>query len=336
MGRNIADNQTVSVIIPVYQAEKYLTRCVKSVTNQTYEKIEIILIDDGSKDKSFSLCNELAGKDSRIRIFHHENMGVAATRNKGLDYATGQYAFFLDSDDWIAPNTLYDMVTSLDKHNADLSICGFFFVNDKTEKECCIAKQGCVCKKEFANEYFWKLYDDAILFNIGTKLYKRNIIEENNLRFHTEMIVYEDIRFCLEYIDKAEQVFLSEKSYYYYFQGNTDSITHVYKKDFWKSTSDYCQMLICHFNDNSTSFKKAVLICLYRAYLQECHNPHMNKKDYCLKMKEMCYPYVEKADFSTFNVSELSIDQKIFMKLVLWKCSWFLWMLAIGISVKRR
>ena len=141
MKRDVVDNQKVSVIIPVYQAEKYLVRCVDSVTNQTYKNIELLLIDDGSTDNSLSICHRLAEKDSRIRVFYHRNMGVAATRNKGIDYATGQFIYFLDSDDWINENTIYDMVTSLNENNADLCICGFYYVSDKTEKECCILKR---------------------------------------------------------------------------------------------------------------------------------------------------------------------------------------------------
>ena len=334
--KDIVDNRIVSVIIPVFQAEKYLSRCVASVTKQTYDKLEIILMDDGSTDNSLRICYELAQEDSRIKVFHQENMGVAATRNKGLDYATGQFIYFLDSDDWIDENTLSVMVKILEEYKADLCICGFYYMRDREKIECSPAQNCQVSKQEFLDEFFWKLYDDTILFNIGTKLYRRSIIEEKKLRFCEDMVVYEDIKFCLEYIDLVKQIFVCKKSYYYYFQGNVDSITHVYKKDFWKSTGDYCQILISRFNDDSLSIKKAILICLYRAYLQECHNPNLKKTDFDMKMKEICYPYVEKAGLKGINLPELSIDQRVFMKLISWKCGFLLWVLAAVIWVKNR
>lgn len=107
---NNIDYGMVSVIIPVYQAEKYLARCISSVKGQTYKNLEILLVDDGSKDESLSICKKLAQKDMRIRVFHHENMGVAATRNRGMDEAQGEFVYFLDSDDWIEKDTLSTMV----------------------------------------------------------------------------------------------------------------------------------------------------------------------------------------------------------------------------------
>ena len=107
---HITNNEIVSVIVPVYQAEKYIERCVNSLIHQTYHNLEIILIDDGSKDNSFNICKRLAEDDVRIKVFHNDNQGVASTRNQGLDYAGGQYIYFLDSDDWIGKDTLSEMV----------------------------------------------------------------------------------------------------------------------------------------------------------------------------------------------------------------------------------
>lgn len=330
-------NGKVSVIVPVYQAEKYICRCVDSLINQTYKNLEIILIDDGSKDNSLKLCNELAEKDVRIRVFHHANMGVANTRNKGLDYADGEYIFFLDSDDWIDKNTLSDMVLLLEKYDADLCICGFFnYVEGKSAQAHYLDTKCKVNKNAFMSEYFWKLYEETILFNIGTKLYKRNIIEENNLRFYTDMVVYEDIIFCLKYMDKAQLFFLCNKPYYYYFQGNANSVTHSYKKNFWKNTLDYCYLLIDRFNNNSVSLKKAVLLCLYRAYLQECRNPKIRKQNFCQVLEECCFPIAEKLDLKNSNISKLSVDQKIFLKIISWKSLKVLWRLAVVIMMKNK
>ncbi len=318
----------ISVIIPVFQAEKYLERCVASVTEQTYRELEVILIDDGSTDDSLSLCNKLAEGDHRIRVFHHENKGVAATRNLGLDCASGEFVFFLDSDDWIDGNTLGEMKASMEEHASDLCICGFNYTDDQMQRKVSLSFSGAVSKSVFMEKYFWDLYERSVLFNIGTKLYKRSLIEECNLRFWEDAVVYEDIRFCLEYIDKSLNISMKEEPCYFYYQGNTASITHVYKADFWRSTWQYCNLLINMFEDTSASFKKAVLLCLYRAYLQECHNPDIKKQDFLEKLGKYCFPVAEDVNLKGLSGTGLSIDQKVFLKLAGHKAWWVLWRLA--------
>lgn len=114
----------ISVIVPVYKAEPYLEKCVDSIRNQTYQNLEIILVDDGSPDRCGEMCDELAGEDSRIRVIHKENGGQSSARNAGLDIMTGEFVGFVDSDDWIEPDMyqkLYDLTV---KHNAQIAACG--------------------------------------------------------------------------------------------------------------------------------------------------------------------------------------------------------------------
>lgn len=318
----------ISVIIPVFQAEKYLERCVASVVEQTYRDLEIILIDDGSTDNSLSLCNKLAEDDYRIRVFHHENKGVAATRNQGLDCAAGEFVFFLDSDDWINRNALSGMKASMEEHASDLCICGFNYTDDRLQREVSLSFDGTLNKNLFMERHFWSLYEKSVLFNIGTKLYKRSIIEENDIRFREDAVVYEDIRFCLEYIDKSLNISMKEEPYYFYYQGNAASVTHVYKIDFWRSTQQYCELLIDKFEDASPYFKKAVLLCLYRAYLQECHNPENRKQDFVDKLGKYCFPVVKSVNLKGLSGVGLSMDQKVFLKLVRHKMQSVLWLLA--------
>ena len=122
----------ISVIIPVYNVEKYLKRCLDSVINQTYKNLEIILIDDGSTDKSGNICDEYAAKDKRIIVIHKENGGLSDARNKGLDICTGDYISFIDSDDWIE-NGFYEYVVNNVKDN-DLLIFDYYITNGKNSK----------------------------------------------------------------------------------------------------------------------------------------------------------------------------------------------------------
>ena len=117
-------NKTISVIIPVYKVEEYLPKCLDSVINQTYKNIEIILVNDGSPDKSGVICDMYAGMDNRITVIHKQNEGVAKARNDALDIAKGDYIGFVDSDDWIEPDMFEFLMNNLIKYDADISMCG--------------------------------------------------------------------------------------------------------------------------------------------------------------------------------------------------------------------
>ena len=136
-------NEKISIIIPVYQVEAYLPKCLNSVIRQTYKNLEIILIDDGSKDRCGRICDEYAKRDSRIRVIHKENAEVANARNDGIKYATGDFISFIDSDDWIAGDAYEILYQGLKKYGADLCSrrlcqCG----GAEWEMRCAQAKKG--------------------------------------------------------------------------------------------------------------------------------------------------------------------------------------------------
>lgn len=116
----------VSVIVPVYNVEKYVGKCIDSIINQTYTNLEILINNDGSTDNSYEICKTYAEKDSRIKLFSQENRGLSAARNAVYDEVTGDYIFFVDSDDWLLPECIERLVILLEKNNADASACGFY------------------------------------------------------------------------------------------------------------------------------------------------------------------------------------------------------------------
>lgn len=126
--------ELISVVVPIYNVEKYLSRCVESILNQTYKNLEIILVDDGSPDACPQICNEFQEKDPRIRVIHQENAGLSAARNTGIKYATGAYIAFVDSDDYIDENMYEVMYEDIQKNVADLCICDICCVNEAGEK----------------------------------------------------------------------------------------------------------------------------------------------------------------------------------------------------------
>lgn len=331
------EQELVSIIIPVYQAEKYLMNCIASVKQQKYTKIEILLIDDGSTDSSLSICKKFAAEDPRVTLFHQENRGAASARNKGLDYAKGKYIIFLDSDDYLDKNAIVEMHGQMINTCADLCICGFSYkrLTGESKHVQCVNENCSYPINIFKSNFFWNLYDKTILFNIGTKLYRRDIIESNNIRFSENMIVYEDIKFCLNYLEYIERVSLCKYTFYHYNLLNINSVTHQYKEDFWMSTEKYCDLLIEKIDD-SINLKRAICINLFRAFIQECYNPQIEKKDFQEKLKSNCFRYKQVIKNKSIEQLNLSLEQKVFYILIVKGQKEILWMLAKFVVVKSR
>ena len=215
----------ISVIIPIYNVEEYLVRCVNSVLNQTYQNLEIILVDDGSPDNSPRMCDEFAKKDSRIKVIHKKNGGLSSARNAGLDIATGEYVAFLDSDDYIHPQMYEKLLTSLQANTADMVICGVHYVNeDGTDFD---KVEPCPIKNEVLtqDEVFAKLSKPAGFYYVTTwnKLYKKSIF--NNIRF-PEGKIHED-EFTIHYIvAECEKIACVKEELYHYVQ-RSESIMHT-------------------------------------------------------------------------------------------------------------
>lgn len=170
-------NALVSIIVPVYKVEKYLNKCINTIVHQTYKNLEIILVDDGSPDKSPQLCDMWARKDVRIKVIHKSNGGLSDARNAGLKVATGKYILFVDSDDWISLNMVSDLVEIMEKENADMSICQFarVFSDGRIEANALFSKSPMVLnRKETLN----LLIEDTTLTNhVWRKMYRHKLIK---------------------------------------------------------------------------------------------------------------------------------------------------------------
>lgn len=217
-------NPLVTIIVPVYNVEKYLKKCVNSILNQTYENIEIILVDDGSMapDTSAIICDEYAKKDERIKVIHKTNGGLSSARNVGLDIAKGDYIYFVDSDDWIDKNTIKDNITILTEKKADI-ICFNYHVVDEFGN---YLKSGYTkIKEEFSDELLRSgLYKGNFSCIVCNKIYKKSLWE--NLRFPIGL-KFEDSYILPDILAKAEKIIGNDNYYYYYFRGNNNSITHT-------------------------------------------------------------------------------------------------------------
>lgn len=209
-------NPTVSIIVPVYNAEKTIGRCIESILNQEYTDFELLLMNDGSKDSSGDICDRYAAKDSRIRVIHKENTGVSDTRNQALDLARGTYLQFLDADDWITPNATRLFVETAETYHCDLVISDFYrVVGERVSRKGDIDDDCVLTKEEFAAH----MIEDPADFYYGVlwnKLFRRDIIEEHHLRMNPEISWCEDFMFNLEYIRYAEVFYALQVPIYYY------------------------------------------------------------------------------------------------------------------------
>ena len=213
------------MIIPVYNVEKYLHRCLDSVIAQTYQNLEIICVDDGSIDDSGKICDQYAVRDARIKVIHQENQGLSAARNRGLDAAEGEYIAFVDSDDYILEGMYKKMLDKLLDYSVDLCVCQWQYeFSDGRQvvkrKNIDPTIYGCKTSLEFARFLYRGNYENGVVVAAWNKLYRRALLDK--IRF--EGRIHEDEAFCGRIMAKNISVYVMEEQFYVYAQ-NGDSLT---------------------------------------------------------------------------------------------------------------
>lgn len=208
----------VTILIPVYNTSKYLRQCLDSITAQTYQNLQVVLVDDGSTDDSLSICEEYAGKYSYIEVHHQANAGVAAARNKLLSYIAGDYVLFVDSDDWIEPQTVEYLVAEARYSQVDIVTCSAI-INDGpiTVKE--------IQKEEWSQERTVLEFLRHVIFNgsLWNKLIKAERIK--GIQFAKEISYGEDALFIWQVLQRVQKVLITNRQLYHY-RMNEDSISH--------------------------------------------------------------------------------------------------------------
>lgn len=231
----------ISVIIPVFNAESYLNRCLDTVLAQTYQELEILLINDGSTDHSGEICDEYASKDKRVKIIHKINSGVSATRNVGLANATGEYILFVDSDDYLEPGMVESLVGKAVENNCDIVMCGYYIQTGNSavlEKMDYLEYYG--SNSEVIDKLIARFYtgENTGLNSLWNKLIRRKIYQDNCVKFNTDLKRAEDMWFVFECLKHTERLSFINEAFYHYVQ-NPDSIMHILYLDQyrqWKYT----------------------------------------------------------------------------------------------------
>lgn len=229
----------ISVIIPVYNAEKYLSACLESVMAQTYKNLEILLVNDGSTDNSVAVCEEFAVKDQRIKLIHKENGGVSSARNCGLQNANGEYVTFIDSDDYVDKDYVQALYDALQTDNADMSFCNFVYAGktlessgEKLPDAICIDKNSPETVR-FLSRFF--RVGSYIMGSCWRILYKKQLIETDT--FNPRLRIGEDLLFMINALLKAEKVTFVKQDLYFY-RVNEESCMLTYKKNYLQNQTD--------------------------------------------------------------------------------------------------
>lgn len=222
-----------SIIVPIYNVEEFLRECIESILRQTFRDFELILVDDGSPDHCGMICDEYALKDERIRVIHKRNGGLSDARNAGLDLATGKYIYFLDGDDYVHPDLL-DRVNSSMESDTDLLVFHYWEQTEDGKTEPFVYNENRSYALKSAEDRYSFLVNSLLTFQIGwaawNRVFLREKIEKYNLRFADNRKIFaEDLYFSLCYCAHVEKIKMID-DYLYYYRVRTGSITDVQKK----------------------------------------------------------------------------------------------------------
>ena len=221
--------QKISIIAPIYNAEKTLKRCIESLITQVYHNIEIILVDDGSRDGSLDLCKKYGNIDERIRIIEQTNNGVSAARNAGIEAAKGDYIMFCDSDDWVEPDWCDTMLMNFDSEN--FIMCGEYIEGEQKILPRKVSTEKKVKEKTKRAEFYSLKYK---MFNVPwNKIFLKSIIDRNNIRFSEKLTNGEDLLFNVKYLSCIPgDIVLLNKCCYHYTWPNANSLSRNVPADY--------------------------------------------------------------------------------------------------------
>lgn len=253
---------TVSLVIPVYNVESYLERCLESVKNQTYKNIEIILVNDGSTDGSGEICKKFVSKEIRAKVIHQKNAGLSEARNTGLKYISGDFVMFVDSDDWLELDAVEFLLEQAIKQNADMVVGGVYRTSDVVNHQKSFHTSELLTQEEYAKRYF-KIESQTIEYYVWNKLYRRKVVEgiEFPLGFFAE-----DVPTTFRYILNSQTIVVTDKIVYNYFINNSGLTAKFTSKHFdvlkgWDLVCKYAK------SSNNDRYKEWAQINRYRADL---------------------------------------------------------------------
>ena len=278
-----SNQELISVIVPVYNVEKYVERCIRSLTQQTYRNIEIIVVDDGSPDNAGALCDELSRCDKRIRVIHQKNQGLSGARNTGINEAKGAYLAFVDSDDWVQEDLLETLYKLLIEYNAQIAACGTEIVDDNGH--IAYFSDNLEEIKVFSTEEAMnELPLDEKIRNVAwNKLYKKELF--NDIRFPVGMI-FEDIATTFRLIDKAKTIVYYGKPLYCYYKSESSILRSEFSAK-WFDKVTACKMRAEYYQEHHPEISDRVSLYYIRSVLNTLAYSSKKKKAYKLDREKI-------------------------------------------------
>lgn len=320
----------VSVIVPCYNAKKYLDKCLNSLINQTMKEIEIICVNDGSIDNTINILRKYQKNDKRITVINKENGGVSSARNEGIKFAHGEYIIFIDSDDYVDINMFSDMYQIAMKTNSDIVKCNRCDVyNALSNRPTIINRQPIwnklkiINKDNFEKELYIEFFGRSRLCNVFTMLINRHLIIDNNINFSMELKVDEDEIFVIQVLSRAARFTYIPNVYYYYIKnltGLTGSGTNIY--DRFSSRKEHINIL----KKMSSKWKidnydevlqnKIGFVGIYTAMQTTIKNVKFNRREQYELFKQILYDDLFKDAIVKSDNTVLLLPEKIFSYLI--------------------
>lgn len=278
----------VSIITPVYKVQNYLKKCLESILQQTLKDFELIIVDDGSTDKSGVIADEYAKRDSRVRVIHKKNGGAPSARNAGIDASVGDYLYFPDSDDWLEPDYIENLYNYAKKSKADLIISGFTieqFENNESHSYVTSVKGQIFDGYDTIRKNIHHYFNNMMIAVPWNKMYKSSYIKKNNLKFPN--LKWDDLHFNLEVLKNIESIAISEASGYHFFRSRPGSeTTTVFDGLLYKKRKEQFMHILSIYNYWDIDDPKImnVLYGYYAARLIQCvqeisiNNLHKKRK----------------------------------------------------------
>lgn len=331
----------ISIIIPIYNVEKYLDRCMESLLGQTLKDIEIIMVDDGSPDRCPQMCEEYAQKDSRIKVIHKSNAGLGYARNSGLEVATGEFVAFIDSDDYVDTSMFETLYKEALKTHADAVFCAYQIHDKNRDGEILFSKQKLLHGKEIINYIADMIASPAEIkeermecMSAWNGIYKKKILDEENIRFMSEReIVSEDIVFNVDFLKGCNCIALVPQPLYYYCI-NGNSLSQTFKESKFGGIVRLYQSLINRTAEfESVEMKKRCLRLLAEYTLGQINDLFLSSLS--LKKKKMIFKTVSKYKIweKKTNTFKVVLPKTQLLKFYLLKSrSFFLYQMVVTIK----
>lgn len=325
------NNELILIVLPIYNVEKYLTKCIETVINQTYKNIEVILVDDGSTDSSSKICDEFKKKDGRIKVIHKKNGGLSDARNIGLEIAKGKYVGFIDSDDYIEKNMFEILYNKIIKYDADVVKCEYAYNNSNIANGTLNIKEDKFIKKEeFEPLFYDKFFVDMNVHNLWDQMFKKELIVDCLSYINTDITMGDDLEINIQLFKNIRNIlFIPDVLYHYSYNcdsiSNNSKIVNIKKKivDITKSYYHAYESIEEYNVKDKIRYKQGVL----KKLLDEVNNYQIdligNLRNKNESIKYLKWYYFEYEDMKKIknNIKDINFDinklkYKIFYKRI--------------------